>query len=414
MTGGRALSRIALGLGTLGAAVLGASGVALGTAAGRAVLVRTALGVANRAIHGTVMVGGTGGSVRSGLEARDVLVADAGGAILARIPRLSVRYRLRDLLSGRIVLGQLRLSRPDVTLVQGRNGRFNYEDLLGLGGPGGGGPSPLIAFRDVEVDSATVRIETPLDSTDTSVVEREAGKSGMLRVRRVEDLSARLSYLRITSPLPREHGIRADVSDLQARVSDPSLVLRGVRGRVDLDGDSLKLDLPRAGLAHSQATVRGVLSWPGGPLRFDLAVETRNGSVDDIRGLVPVLPRGLEATGSFTVRSRSANVVEFQSDHIAVIGVGGGGSLSGRLGMLIGPGGSWEARETDLALDGFNLDYVRPILDTLPVAGRLSGTLKANGPREQLALDLNWTFRDSLVPGWPDVGDGESVTGKLL
>src|SRR5204862_4054214 len=52
----------------------------------------------------------------------------------------------------------------------------------------------------------------------------------------------------------------------------------------------------------------------------------------------------------------------------------------------------------------------RPFLDTLPFAGRLSGRTVATGPLTALALETDWSFRDSLVPAWPETrlrGKGE-------
>ena len=201
LSGQRALAWAALVLSALAGTVLGVFDVAFGTADGRSIVARAALAAASRALHGTLTVGQIGGSLRNGIEARDIALAGRDGVVLAQIPKLAVQYRLRDLLSGRIVLGQLRLSRPYVNLVQAPSGRLNFEDVFGLGLPGGGGGrSPLVAFSDVVIDTATVCSRTPLSPGDSSKVEHEAGPSGELRVRRIEDLSARLSYLRLTSP----------------------------------------------------------------------------------------------------------------------------------------------------------------------------------------------------------------------
>src|SRR5205823_3620535 len=58
----------------------------------------------------------------------------------------------------------------------------------------------------------------------------------------------------------------------------------------------------------------------------------------------------------------------------------------------------------------FDLEFARPFLDTLPFAGRLSGRTVATGPLTALALETDWSFHDSLVPGWPETrlrGKGE-------
>jgi len=67
-------------------------------------------------------------------------------------------------------------------------------------------------------------------------------------------------------------------------------------------------------------------------------------------------------------------------------------------------------RDAELDARDFDLEFARPFLDTLPFAGRLSGRTVATGPLTALALETDWSFRDSLVPGWPETrlrGKGE-------
>src|SRR5438046_1781510 len=67
-------------------------------------------------------------------------------------------------------------------------------------------------------------------------------------------------------------------------------------------------------------------------------------------------------------------------------------------------------RDADLDAHEFDLEFARPFLETLPFAGRLTGHTLATGPLAALALETDWSFRDSLVPGWPETrirGKGE-------
>src|ERR1051326_7691281 len=112
----RALHWTGIALSILAGMVLGAMGVALGTSAGRTLVVATVLRVANGAMDGTLAVGSVSGSLRRGLEARDVSIVGRDGVPLVRVPSLSLRYRLRDFVSGRIVLGEVSLGSPRVNL----------------------------------------------------------------------------------------------------------------------------------------------------------------------------------------------------------------------------------------------------------------------------------------------------------
>jgi len=383
--------------------VLGGAGAALRTAAGRDLVVRAALDVLNGGLDGSVSVGEVGGSFTGGLDARDVLLRGPEGKPVARIPRLQVRYRVRDLLGGRVVLGQLKLSTPVVHLVRDSTGAVNLERVLRLDRPGSGGPSPLIAFRDVEITGGAVTFRTDGESNG-------ADGPGWA----VEQLNARLPYARLSSPLPGERSLRFEIADLQAKVSKPAVDLRGARGTVEILGDSLALDLEEARLPGTLAPVRGALTWPRDTLLYALDVRASRLASADLQWIMPDLRAGLSGRGNATIRSQSGDVLQVLLTNLVLTGAGGGGALRGTLGLVLGPGGRRALEGTDLVADRLDLEYVRPLLDTLPIAGRLTGRFRGEGPEEQLAVEVDWTLQDSLVPGWPRshiVGHGTVALG---
>jgi translocation and assembly module TamB len=363
---------------------------ALRTDAGRQLVVVEGLRRANAALTGTLAVDSVGGSFLSGLVLRGVMLRDTAGAPVLTVDRLTVRYRWRDFLSGRVSLGQLIIERPRADLIQRAGGeRFNFEEVLPRGKPGGG-PGPLIAFTDVRISDGYVEIRTPAGNAD-----------GRYEVRRVEHLFARLPYLRISSPDPAEDAIAAEIVSLAARVSDPAIGIANMRGRIDIYGDSLTVDLPALTLAETEGALRGTVHWGTDTLLFDLEARARRLVTDEIRGIASEVPGALRGRGDFLIRSLSGDVLEVSGTNLALEGVARGGRLTGRLGVVLGPGDGWTARRTQLRLDNFNLEYVRGFVDTLPLAGRVDGRVEADGPRERLSLTLDVTFRDSLVDGWP-------------
>jgi translocation and assembly module TamB len=355
--------------------------------------VRAAIEWANRSLGGRVTVGSVGGTLLSGLDARDVEVWDPEGQRLARFERLQVRYGLRDLLERRIVLGQLILTAPSLDIVEGGDGDLNYKRVLRLNGSGGRGPPPLIAFRDVVITDGRVVIRTRASPDDGD---------GIFRERTIEGLNARLRYARISSPASGEKPLHFEIARLAMRLSDPALELTDARGTLEIRGDSLLMDLDEVRLPRSVAAVAGSLSWDTGPLRFDLDLRARRLLLEDVRWIDERFPAGLAAEGRGRVRSRGEDAIAFTSNDIRLVGAGGrGGRLRGRLSLVVGPGDRWALDSTDVELEDFDAEYWRPMLDTLPVAGRVSGTFRGDGPRDSLHVALNWTFRDSLVPGWP-------------
>jgi translocation and assembly module TamB len=398
------LAWLAVGACWLGGSVLGLGAAAFRTDAGRRLVVVFAERMANENLRATLTLGSVGGSFFRGLEVQDVTLVGEDGVLLATVDRIGLRYRLSDLLSGRIVLGQLTLTRPRVNLVQWSDGeQLNADVVLSGSGEGGdGGPGPLIAFNDVVVVDGGVVIRTPERRSNRSVVEGQEGPRGYLRVRRIEGINGMFSYVRMSSPLPGDHPVLLDVERLRAEASDPRLSVASMRGRVEVWGDSLAMDLARARLPETEGSVEGMLRWSTGPLLPDLRIRTDRGRTDDVRGLVRDLAPGLAGSGRFAVRALNREVMEVEGERLDVRGVGGGGRARGRLGVVLGPGDEWALVGTDLRLDDFDVRYTRMIFDTLPVLGRMTGRVVLNGSREDLFLTVDGVFRDSLVEGWPE------------
>lgn len=383
-------------------AVLGVGAALFGTRPGRELVIHTATEAANRHLRGTLTIGGVGGGFLRDLVVRDVALVGADGDSLFAAAEVAVGYNLRDLLGRRIVLGHLRLRGARVSLLQHPDGSFNVDEIF-PGGDGGGRP-PLIAFRNVRVDDASVAITT---------VERLTEGSAR-RARRISDLRARLPYARLASPDPKERGIVLQIASLSARLDDPALAVVDAEGRATVWGDSVRLELSRVRLPRTEARLQGTLRWPGDTLLMDLRANARDFATDDLLGLAPDLPPGLEGRGVLALRSEGGDALAVILEDADLEALPGGGRVRGRLGMVFGPGEDWRQVGTALQLENFDLERVRHLVDTLPVAGRLSGRVAADGPRRRFRLALDVGFRDSLVGGWPESrirGDGEVSLG---
>src|SRR5439155_775997 len=114
-------------------------------------------------------------------------------------------------------------------------------------------------------------------------------------------------------------------------------------------------------------------------------------------------------SGDVRLRSHAERVLEVGLDPLRL--AYHGGTVAGRLTALsVADSGLVALRDADLDAREFDLEFARPFLDTLPFAGRLTGHTLATGPLAALTLETDWTFRDSLVPGWPETrirGKGE-------
>src|SRR5437773_1858530 len=398
------------------AGFLGALSSLVGTGAGRALLARVSEGALHQVFTGTMEIGDVHGSLLTGLTLSRVRLFDADTTLVAWLPEVNVSYNPFDFAAGRVVLFEFDLRRPVINIVQHPNGRLNIEELLRLGGPDKGphGPAALILFRNVRITDGTVTLRLQAkrpEPGDSSLEIASDDPNGRLRVRRFEHLDARLSALQVSSP--RERGIRIDISRLAMESSDPAVRVEDAAGRLRVIGDSMDVQLARVRLPHSALRdARGTLRWPHGPLLFDLRLRADSATLDDFRFIdrrFAGVPGAGVVSGDVRLRSHGERVLEVGLDPLRL--AYRGGTVAGRLTALsVADSGLVALRDADLDAREFDLEFARPFLDTLPFAGRLTGHTLATGPLAALALETDWSFRDSLVPGWPETrirGKGE-------
>src|SRR3989449_262984 len=390
------------------AGFLGALSSLVGTGAGRALLARVSEGALRQAFTGTMEIGDVRGSLLTGLTLTEVRLFDADTTLVAWLPQVNVSYNPFDFAAGRVVLFEFDLRRRVINIVQHPGGRLNIEELLRLGGHDKGphGPATLILFRNVRITDGTVTLRLQAkrpEPGDSSLEIANDAINGRLRVRRFEHLDARLSALQVSSP--RERGIRIDISRLAVESSDPAVRLVDVAGRLRVIGDSMDVQLARVRLPRSALRdARGTVRWPHGPLLFDLRLHADSATLDDFQFIdrrFAGVPGAGVVSGDVRLRSHGERVLEVGLDPLRL--AYGGGTVGGRLiAFSATDSGLVALRDLDLDAREFDLEFARPFLDTLPFAGRLTGHTIATGPLAGLSLEADWSFRDSLVPGWPE------------
>ena len=387
------------------ACFLGALNGLVGTRAGRSLLARVASSVIERSLAGTIEVGDVRGALLSGAVLTDVRLFDPDSSLVAWLPRVELSYNPIDFAAGRVVLFEVQLDRPVFNIVQHANGTLNIEELLRLdvkpqGPPRPPGLRPLVVLRNVRITdgSVTLRLQDRPSPGD-SLLEIDAhGADGRRRIRRFEHVQARLAALRISAPY--ESGIRIDFLRFATRSSDPAVTIDDVVGRITIQGRTLDADLSRVRFPGSQFGARGRVTWPDGRLRFDLALSADSATLPDMHFVDPRFPAGAVLRGDVVLRSEGARVLEIRLDPLDL--TYRGGRLTGRVTAVSATdSGIVALKDGDLVASDLSLELVRPFLDTLPFAGRLTGHTVADGPTGALRLETDWVFRDSLVPGWP-------------
>jgi translocation and assembly module TamB len=383
------------------------------TPPGRDLLARTVSRMLDRIVIGTVRVGAISGSFIYDLTLENLVVRDTSGALLADLPRAKVSYRLPNLIAGQVVLSGLQLERPTIQLIKHRSGRMNYEEVLRIGKGSKGGKSPLVVFHNVQMTEGTLRIALPWNPPKSAVTELavdsslraerakpgrtiEQSPEGLRRVILLSDLATRISRLQIATPDRKPFTI--DLDSLATRVNDPAVTLRNAVGRVRIRGDSAVFSLARGALPDSRFSGGGAVTWPRDTILFDFQVISPHVNLEDLRWVSPNFP-SMTGRGVLAARSETGarTAYDIRDLHLR----GELGQVDGDLVTITDKRRGLGVRDMNLHLGGLDLDAVRPYLDTLPFAGKVTGTLAGSGFLNALDLSLEWAYTDASLPGNP-------------
>ncbi|MEO7985196.1 MAG: translocation/assembly module TamB domain-containing protein [Gemmatimonadales bacterium] len=410
-------------MGTL-AMVLGVVTSMTLTPPGRALLARTVSRMLDEIVIGQVKVGAISGSFLYDLTLEDLVVRDTSGALLADLPRVRVSYRLPNLLAGQVVLSGVQLDHPTIQLIKHRNGRMNYEEVLGLGKGKGGGTSPLIEFHSVKVNGGALRIALPWNPSKSLTTQArrdsalaaerakpgrliEATPEGLRKVILLSDLTTRMARLRIATPDHKPFTI--DLDSLATRVSDPAVTLRDAVGRVYLRGDSAVFSLSHGALPATTFSGGGAVTWPHDTVLFDFQVNSPQVSLQDLLWVSPDFP-AMTGSGVLVARSETGALTAYDVRDLHLRE--GTQRIDGDLVALTDKKRGLGFRDMRVTLRDLNLDAARKYIDSLPFYGRLSGSLSGNGYLDAMDIALDWSFADARVPGNPvSLVAGDGVVG---
>jgi translocation and assembly module TamB len=402
------------------------------TPPGRDLLARTVSTILARIVTGQVRVGAISGSFLYDLTLENLVIRDTSGALLADLPRAKVSYRLPNFIAGQVVLSGIDLDRPTIQLIKHRNGRMNYEEVLGIGKGSKGGKSPLVEFHNVQMTGGTLRIALPWNPPKTAHTEASVDSAlraerakpgrvveqtleGLRRVIILADLATRMSRMRVATPDRQPFTI--DLDSLATRVNDPGVTVRDAVGRIRIRGDSAVFSLSRGALPDTRFSGGGAVTWPRDTILFDFQVTAPDVNLEDLRWVSPNFP-AMSGRGILTARSETGARTAYDLRDLHLRGLLG--QVDGELVTITDKRRGLGVRDMNLRLNELDLDAVRPYLDTLPFAGTLTGRLAGSGFLTAMDLSLEWAFRDANVPEHPlstiagDGGIGASKDSGLV
>lgn len=395
------------------AAVLGIASAVLWSPPGLRLIARFINVHAQGMIRGSVAVGSVQGDWLRGFAIEDVVIRDSTGAVFAVVPRLTVKYRLRNILGGRILIESASLQQPTIQIVKRRTGgRLNYQEIFKLGErPRGTGPSQLIEIRNLTIDSGQITIRLPWNpdgrlrtrrQIDSALAEQrsrpgrriEEGREGLEIVRTLDRFSGEFPRVLVSSP--DQQPTTVEIARLATLISDPGMEVRHLAGTVRTRDDSLLFELTRAELPGTVGSGAGRLDWPRDTVLYGFSFEGPRVALADFRWVSPFFP---DFTGSarLVARSLSGARTEWRFPELDV-----GDSVTRVNGRLVAITDVYRGlgfRGLELSLANLDMDAVRPYLDTLPLHGTISGPLRADGFFDGMTVALDWRFQDARVPG---------------
>ena len=392
------------------ATALGVVAAMLFTAPGNRLLARLLTDQSHRIIRGSVYIGAVRGGWFRGFSLDSVVIRDSSGVALVSAPRVEVHYQLANLIAGRILISSARLVRPDILLLKHRSGRLNYEEIFRLG-EGPAGTAALLEIDNLEIVDGRLtirmpwnpdgRLRSPRQVDSALAYERgkpgrriEPGPEGLELIRTIEELNARLPLLRISTP--DRQPVTLELAQLAARISDPRLEIRDLRGKVLTRSDSLLFELEHVELPGSSGQGTGRIDWPNDTLLYHFSFRMPRVALADLRFISPNFP-DFKGSGRVQASSLSATRTEYDIRELAV---GDAATrVTGRMVAITDVYRGLGFRNLAVQLENLDLEVVRPYLDTLPFYGRVSGRLNADGFFNDMAVSLDWIFQDAKVPG---------------
>jgi hypothetical protein len=344
-----------------------------------------AIGWVDQQVHGTVRIGGmTSRGLLGGLTLHDLSIVDEKKRPFLTADSATVAYSWRTLLSGRIVLGQLDLYRPQLVMEQlPRDTAWNFEYIFADTIVSAiTGRRKLIEAHRVGVIDGRVwvrlpfEVDGPIIPSDTARLILEPAPGGTQRVMRFDAVNGRLS--RVVWSSPEETGKLFQVSSISTRgyFYQQPFQLRDARGIVSLRDTVVAFDVPFLRLPASTGSMYGRVISATGENIYDVKVETRTLAFADIQWIYPPLPNTGGGSMNLRIQTLPAGTL-WQFDDVKLRAPGT--NLAGSLGFVYGD--STYFTRVNLRASPFNVKMIEEMLpEYLPVRGLMVGTVVVEGP----------------------------------
>jgi len=343
----------------------------------------------DKRVEGTLTLGEIHGpGLLKGMRIVDFGIVDAKGREFLKTDSIEVAYSLRTLIGGEIILKDITLYNPRITLEKlPGDTAWNFEYVFPDTTPGEStSKRKLIMFTDARVQNGTAIVrmpfepDSPIEPADTARLMLEKVPGGIARTMRFEQINTRLNRVIWESPL--EKGRLFEIRSLEGRgfVWRDPFVIQSARGSLTMRDTIVALDMPEIRMPGSEFAVFGRIMMEEGGNKFDVQVDSKRIRFADLQWVYPALPD--EGGGSVRLR------VQSQPDGILWLAQEArlstpGTNIAGSFGVVTGD--TMYFTRVDLRASPLDVKLIEQLLPGgLPVSGLLIGTVEIKGPLSAL------------------------------
>ncbi len=221
----------------------------------RAWLVQTAAQRISQQLNGTLEIGALEGSLLRAPSLTNVVVRDHTDAVVTRIDAVHLHYQPVSLLRGKLLVHDIEIIRPDLTLSQAPDGTINLARLV----PATSQPADSAASQGGSLASPiAVQIKR---------LRVEDGRS-RLALGFLKGVTA-ISGLQITlEGHADDTGVRLTVQEIAAQTHPAQVNLTGLRGTLHMTGEQLRIEQLQLRTENTQADFNLILPGSPHPVQF--------------------------------------------------------------------------------------------------------------------------------------------------
>lgn len=206
--------------------------------------------------QGSLEIGALTGSLLSAPSLADVVVRDPSGAVVVRIDAIRLRYQAASLWRGKLLVQEVDLVRPDLTLSRAADDTVNLFRLL-----------PATAATDA---AAQKGFWAPPVAVHIQRLRVQDGR-GRLAFGVLDGISEISAVQMTLAGRADRTGIHLTAQEATAQANPAQVHLTGLRGAIHLAGSHLRIENLEVHTDHTRAAVDAVL--PGGPHPVRLSVQ---------------------------------------------------------------------------------------------------------------------------------------------